>query len=100
MSVTFTPEEDEILRYQLVIAREKRWEVIGSYLNKPAQACRARWTELLKEERKNKKRGHWTEEEDQLLIDIVSKQPTPINWRYVSSHFKGTYLCTQPCTTV
>eukprot|EP00252_Welwitschia_mirabilis_P027609 TRINITY_DN9512_c0_g1_i3.p1 TRINITY_DN9512_c0_g1~~TRINITY_DN9512_c0_g1_i3.p1 ORF type:complete len:144 (+),score=33.19 TRINITY_DN9512_c0_g1_i3:426-857(+) len=68
--VTWTEEEDNILRENHRIYGE-RWSIIASYLkNKTSRQCKRRFSAYLSAD---SKKGSWSAEEDKLLIEAHEK---------------------------
>ncbi|KAH7276666.1 hypothetical protein KP509_39G017100 [Ceratopteris richardii] len=69
--VTWTEQEDEILRQAVAAYGVDKWSMIAAQLNnKTSRQCRRRWhTYLLTE----CKKGGWSPEEDQLLLEAHRK---------------------------
>ncbi|XP_031478306.1 transcription factor MYB124-like isoform X2 [Nymphaea colorata] len=65
--VTWTPEEDEILREQIRIRGTESWkDIAANFRNKTSRQCRRRWYAYLTSDCK---KGGWSEEEDRLLCE-------------------------------
>ncbi|GAB4839973.1 Transcription factor [Ancistrocladus abbreviatus] len=65
--VTWTPEEDDILREQINIHGTENWTVIASkFKDKTTRQCRRRWFTYLNSDFK---KGGWSPEEDMLLCE-------------------------------
>lgn len=65
--VTWTPEEDDILREQISIHGTENWTIIASnFKDKTTRQCRRRWYTYLNTDFK---RGGWSPEEDLLLCE-------------------------------
>ncbi|CAA7043841.1 unnamed protein product [Microthlaspi erraticum] len=65
--VTWTPEEDDILRKQINLNGTENWAIIASKFNdKSTRQCRRRWYTYLNSDFK---RGGWSPEEDTLLCE-------------------------------
>ncbi|CAH2037745.1 unnamed protein product [Thlaspi arvense] len=65
--VTWTPEEDVILREQITIHGTENWAIIASkFKDKSTRQCRRRWYTYLNADFK---RGGWSPEEDMLLCE-------------------------------
>lgn len=65
--VTWTPEEDDILREQINIHGTENWVIIASKFNdKTTRQCRRRWYTYLNSDFK---KGGWSPEEDMLLCE-------------------------------
>ncbi|GLJ50618.1 hypothetical protein SUGI_1078370 [Cryptomeria japonica] len=69
--VTWSEEEDNILREQVRIHGTERWSVIASHLgNKTGRQCRRRWNTYLSTPYK---KGGWSPEEDNILFEAHKK---------------------------
>ncbi|KAJ0256979.1 Transcription factor MYB124 [Hirschfeldia incana] len=65
--VTWTPEEDVILRDQITLHGTENWAIIASkFKDKSTRQCRRRWYTYLNSDFK---RGGWSPEEDMLLCE-------------------------------
>ncbi|XP_068641728.1 transcription factor MYB124-like [Aristolochia californica] len=65
--VTWTPQEDDILREQISILGTESWTAIASkFKDKTSRQCRRRWYTYLSTECK---KGGWSPEEDMLLCE-------------------------------
>ncbi|ESQ35374.1 hypothetical protein EUTSA_v10007659mg [Eutrema salsugineum] len=65
--VTWTPEEDVILREQITLHGTENWAIIASkFKDKSTRQCRRRWYTYLNSDFK---RGGWSPEEDMLLCE-------------------------------
>ncbi|XP_010425054.1 PREDICTED: transcription factor MYB36-like [Camelina sativa] len=65
--VTWTPEEDDILRKHISVHGTENWAIIASKFNdKSTRQCRRRWYTYLNSDFK---RGGWSPEEDTLLCE-------------------------------
>ncbi|CAN1198789.1 Transcription factor MYB88 [Linum perenne] len=65
--VTWTPEEDDILRQQISLHGTENWAIIASKFNdKTTRQCRRRWYTYLNSDFK---KGGWSPEEDLLLCE-------------------------------
>jgi myb proto-oncogene protein len=66
--VTWSPEEDDILRKQISLQGTENWAIIASKFNdKSTRQCRRRWYTYLNSDFK---RGGWSPEEDTLLCEV------------------------------
>ena len=71
MRLSWSKEEDEILKKQIRIYGIPKWKVISKVLiNKTASQCRHRWFNYLCSEVKT---TDWTPEEDNLLLESQQK---------------------------
>ncbi|KAJ0237982.1 Transcription factor MYB88 [Hirschfeldia incana] len=65
--VTWSPQEDDILRQQITLNGTQNWAIIASkFTDKSTRQCRRRWYTYLSSDFK---RGGWTPEEDALLCE-------------------------------
>ncbi|OVA13322.1 SANT/Myb domain [Macleaya cordata] len=65
--VTWTPQEDDILRDQINIHGTENWAIIASkFKDKTTRQCRRRWYTYLNSDFK---KGGWTPQEDMLLCE-------------------------------
>ncbi|KAL1191380.1 Transcription factor MYB88 [Cardamine amara subsp. amara] len=65
--VTWTPQEDDILRKQISLNGTENWAIIASkFTDKSTRQCRRRWYTYLNSDFK---RGGWSPEEDTLLCE-------------------------------
>ena len=81
----FSPEEDELLKKLVAEYGEFEWETIASkFNNRNARQCHDRW-KFYVNPKINK--APFTEEEDCLLINLVSKYGGM--WVQISKHFKN-----------
>ncbi|KAK8526015.1 hypothetical protein V6N12_020496 [Hibiscus sabdariffa] len=65
--VTWTPEEDDILREQISLHGTQNWAIIASkFKDKTTRQCRRRWYTYLNSDFK---KGGWSPEEDMLLCE-------------------------------
>ncbi|XXG38980.1 hypothetical protein AAC387_Pa01g0060 [Persea americana] len=65
--VTWTPQEDNILREHIKIHGTERWtSVAAQFKDKTSRQCRRRWYTYLNSECK---KGCWTEQEDKILCE-------------------------------
>ncbi|RWR76161.1 SANT/Myb domain-containing protein [Cinnamomum micranthum f. kanehirae] len=65
--VTWTPQEDNILREHIRIHGTERWtSVAAQFKDKTSRQCRRRWYTYLNSECK---KGCWTEQEDKILCE-------------------------------
>eukprot|EP00249_Psilotum_nudum_P004015 c17536_g1_i1 orf=276-1871(-) len=69
--VTWTDEDDEILREAVRLHGTDKWSVIaGLFSNKTSRQCRRRWSTYLSTACK---KGGWSPQEDQLLLEAHRK---------------------------
>lgn len=80
----WTPEEDELLRKAVEEMGERRWREIADRVpHRTHVQCLQRWKKKLKP---GLKTGHWSEEEDRLLLLYKDKFS---NWAEVAKHIEG-----------
>lgn len=80
----WTPEEDELLKAAVNEFGEKQWKDIASRIpGRNHVQCLQRWKKVLKP---GLKKGHWTEEEDNLLRFYKSKC---CNWAEIAEKIPG-----------
>lgn len=80
----WTPEEDELLRKAVEEMGERRWREIADRVpHRTHVQCLQRWKKKLKP---GLKTGHWSEEEDRLLL-LYKDQFS--NWAEVAKHIEG-----------
>ena len=78
------PEEDELLRRAIQEIGEQQWKEIAARIpGRNHVQCLQRWKKVLKP---GLKKGHWTEEEDNLLRQYHDKFS---NWAQVASFIPG-----------
>ena len=81
----FTREEDALLKQLVAIYGTQNWATIASrMISRTPRQCRERYHSYLVPTLKN---GPWTQEEDQLLINLVSIYNN--RWVIIASHFDG-----------
>lgn len=79
----FTKEEDELLREAALMYGERSWSLIAECVpGKTPKQCRDRWANYLQPSLKFEP---WSQEEDELLLSLVSKNGT--RWSQLTSHF-------------
>lgn len=82
----WTKEEDEWLTLLVEHNGDECWEEISRLVNgRTATQCKKRWEAFLSPELI---RGPWTKEEDDKLVDLVSKCGTK-RWSFISTYLKG-----------
>ncbi|KAK4789467.1 hypothetical protein SAY86_016771 [Trapa natans] len=82
--VTWSQEEDDILREQISIHGTDNWAIIASkFKDKTTRQCRRRWYTYLNSDFK---KGGWSPEEDLLLCEVTGA-PFLINYYiYIQLH--------------
>jgi myb proto-oncogene protein len=81
---TFTPEEDKLLLDLVSTYQGKNWKVISSFIpNKNYIQCFSRYRRI----RPGIKRGAWTKEEDETIIELYNKFGK--QWSYIAKHLNG-----------
>ncbi|XP_073139981.1 transcription factor MYB33-like isoform X2 [Henckelia pumila] len=82
----WTPDEDNILRQYVEVHGEGNWgsiqEITG--LNKSGRSCRNRWANYL---RPNLKKGAFSAEEENLIIELHGKHGN--KWAHIASQLHG-----------
>ena len=80
----WSPEEDELLRRAVGELGERQWKDIAERIpGRNHVQCLQRWKKVLKP---GLKKGHWTEEEDNLLRLY---KPKCANWAEVAANIEG-----------
>ena len=80
----WTKEEDELLKNAVKQFGEKNWKDIASRIpGRNHVQCLQRWKKVLKP---GLKKGHWSEEEDELLRTWKNQSG---NWAEVAEHIPG-----------
>ena len=80
----WTKEEDELLKEAVNRFGEKNWKDIASLIpGRNHVQCLQRWKKVLKP---GLKKGHWSEEEDELLRTWKNQSG---NWAEVAEHIPG-----------
>lgn len=83
----WTPEEDELLKRAVKKHNGQQWKVIATEVpGRSHVQCLQRWNKSLNPE---VIKGRWTTEEDNLLLDIVAKNPHMKNWGYAAKYIPG-----------
>ena len=82
----FTPEQDQFITNLVNQSNGKRpnWKLIAEHLGKTARQCRERYRMYLAPSLTNQV---WTQEEDQLLLDLVKKNGK--HWAKFKPYFPG-----------
>ncbi|KAF7809484.1 inositol-tetrakisphosphate 1-kinase 1-like [Senna tora] len=82
----WTPEEDEKLLDYITKHGSGNWKTVPKHaaLNRCGKSCRLRWTNYL---RPDIKRGKFTQEEEQLIINLHSVLGN--KWSKIASHLPG-----------
>ena len=87
--ISFSPEEDVLLTNLIKNFGSENWEFLASFLpRRNARQCKERWRMFLSPDIKN---GPWSKEEDQLLIDLVTKNGP--KWTKLIKYFTGRSEC-------
>ena len=83
--VRFTKEEDELLKQLVNNQSQPNWNEISRYMkSRTARQCRERYNNYL---RPNLVNGPWTQEEDELLIELYEKYGP--KWSFISQSFNS-----------
>ncbi|KAI9112250.1 hypothetical protein K1719_016773 [Acacia pycnantha] len=82
----WTPEEDETLRNAVAIFKGKNWKKIAeSFPDRSEVQCLHRWQKVLNPELV---KGPWTQEEDDKIVELVSKYG-PTKWSLIAKSLPG-----------
>lgn len=82
----WTEEEDEILRRAVQVYKGKNWKKIAEYFTDRTDVqCLHRWQKVLNPDLV---KGPWTKEEDELIVDLVSKYGSK-KWSVISQSLPG-----------
>ncbi|XP_030475601.1 transcription factor MYB3R-3 [Syzygium oleosum] len=82
----WTPEEDETLRNAVAVYNGKSWKKIAEYFPDRSEVqCLHRWQKVLNPELV---KGPWTQEEDDKIIDLVSRYG-PTKWSLIAKSLPG-----------
>jgi hypothetical protein len=80
----FQPNEDALLIKAVDFHGTSDWPSVAAALpGRNARQCRERWNNYVNPELT---RGHWTEAEDKLLLELFRKQGS--KWTWIATHFK------------
>ncbi|GBG27474.1 Transcription factor MYB3R-5 [Hondaea fermentalgiana] len=83
----WTPEEDELLRRAVKKYNCQQWKKIATEVpGRSHVQCLQRWNKSLDPD---VIKGRWTTEEDNLLLDIVAKNPHMKNWGFAAKYIPG-----------
>ncbi|KAM6924409.1 v-myb avian myeloblastosis viral oncogene homolog-like 2a [Xenentodon cancila] len=83
--VNWTLEEDENLKILVSNFGKKDWRTIASFLpGRTELQCMLRWKSNLDP---NLIKGHWSKEEDEKILELVSKHGK--NWAFIAKQLKG-----------
>lgn len=81
----FTKAEDEIIKRKVGEYGTKNWKIVASFLpERTPRQVRERWKNYLGPNIKN---GEWTQEEDELLMELISIYGT--KWSKISKYFEN-----------
>lgn len=82
----WTPEEDETLRNAVAVYNGKSWKKIAEHFPDRSEVqCLHRWQKVLNPELV---KGPWTQEEDDKIIDLVSRYG-PTKWSLIAKSLPG-----------
>lgn len=82
----WTPEEDETLRKAVETYKGRNWKKIAEFFHDRTEVqCLHRWQKVLNPELI---KGPWTQEEDEKIIDLVSKYG-PTKWSIIAKSLPG-----------
>ncbi|OHS97384.1 Myb-like DNA-binding domain containing protein [Tritrichomonas foetus] len=81
----FSPNEDEHLKMLVEKYGTDKWDLISKEMkNRSFRQCKDRWNNALCD---NIKKGEWTKEEDELLLQKYSEFGS--RWKYIEKFFPG-----------
>ncbi|XAR68945.1 hypothetical protein NMG60_11000368 [Bertholletia excelsa] len=82
----WTPEEDDTLKRAVAVFKGKCWKKIAEYFPDRSEVqCLHRWQKVLNPELV---KGPWTQEEDDKIIELVSKYG-PTKWSVIAKSLPG-----------
>ncbi|XP_030542439.1 transcription factor MYB3R-3-like isoform X1 [Rhodamnia argentea] len=82
----WTPEEDETLRNAVAVYNGKNWKKIAEHFPDRSEVqCLHRWQKVLNPDLV---KGPWTQEEDDKIIDLVSRYG-PTKWSLIAKSLPG-----------
>lgn len=82
----WTADEDEILRQAVFKHGGRNWKKISDYLDGRTDVqCLHRWQKVL---RPGLVKGPWTKEEDEMVVDLVSRYGVK-SWSFIARQLKG-----------
>ncbi|XP_038905803.1 transcription factor MYB3R-3-like [Benincasa hispida] len=82
----WTPQEDETLRNAVAAFKGKNWKKIAEYFHDRSEVqCLHRWQKVLNPDLV---KGPWTQEEDDKIIELVSKYG-PTKWSLIAKSLPG-----------
>ncbi|KAK8632264.1 hypothetical protein V6N13_072659 [Hibiscus sabdariffa] len=82
----WTPEEDETLRNAVVAFKGKSWKKIAEFFPDRSEVqCLHRWQKVLNPDLV---KGPWTQEEDDKIVELVSKYG-PTKWSVIAKSLPG-----------
>ncbi|KAL0675897.1 hypothetical protein Bca4012_003878 [Brassica carinata] len=82
----WTTEEDEILRQGVCRFKAKSWKKVAEFLpDRTEVQCMHRWQKVLDP---NLNKGHWTQQEDETIVELVEKYG-PKKWSLISQSLPG-----------
>ncbi|KAK3135377.1 hypothetical protein QOZ80_5BG0418190 [Eleusine coracana subsp. coracana] len=82
----WTPEEDENLRKAVDTFKARHWKKIAEFIpDRTEVQCLHRWQKVLNPELV---KGYWTQEEDDIIIDMVKKHG-PKKWSVIAKALDG-----------
>ncbi|XP_057971422.1 transcription factor MYB3R-3 [Malania oleifera] len=82
----WTAEEDDTLRHAVAVFNGKCWKKIAKFFTDRSEVqCLHRWQKVLNPELV---KGPWTQEEDDKIIELVSKHG-PTKWSFIAKSLPG-----------
>mmetsp|Transcript_13828 Transcript_13828/g.16207 ORF Transcript_13828/g.16207 Transcript_13828/m.16207 type:complete len:486 (-) Transcript_13828:1034-2491(-) len=83
----WSKEEDDLLREAVKRIGEKNWKAISNAVpGRNYIQCLQRWKKALKP---GLRKGHWSEEEDTKLLELVNDHKPNWNWRVIADEIPG-----------
>lgn len=86
-SSKWSNEDDSTLRNAVALIGEGHWQAVANcLLNRTGQQCLHRWRKVLNP---TIRKGKWTLEEDEMLLNAVVQCSKPLSWSQVSVFVRG-----------
>ncbi|KAJ0249546.1 SANT/Myb domain-containing protein [Hirschfeldia incana] len=83
----WTTEEDETLREAVHRFKAKSWKKVAELLpDRTEVQCMHRWQKVLDP---NLTKGPWTQQEDEIIIELVKRDGPPMKWSLISQSLPG-----------
>ena len=88
VSKNWTPAQDEALRAAVELHDGKNWKAIAEAIpGRTHVQCLQRWKKVLQP---GLVKGHWTDDEDELLMSLVTRPGMGVNsWVAIAAHIPG-----------